>query len=141
MELDTSCNGRIRNGDFEMKHAVVTGGSGFLGSHLSKRLLSEGDKVTVLDNFNTGSKDNGADGNDNPAFTRIEHNVIQPFRVDGLVDGVKMLAVVAVFCNSLPTAVRTALLVAVQIVGPLRRSISQGTGRRQLCRGRCGLGA
>ena len=40
-----------------MKHAVVTGGSGFLGSHLSKRLLSEGYKVTVLDNFITGSRD------------------------------------------------------------------------------------
>ena len=75
-----------------MKHAVVTGGSGFLGSHLSKRLLSEGYKVTVLDNFITGSRDNVADVIDNPAFTLIEQDVIQPFTVDGPVDVVFHLA-------------------------------------------------
>ncbi|MFY8052151.1 MAG: NAD-dependent epimerase/dehydratase family protein, partial [Armatimonadaceae bacterium] len=75
-----------------MKHAVVTGGSGFLGSHLTKRLLSEGYKVTVFDNYITGSPDNVADVIDNPSFTLIEHDVIQPFTVDGPVDVVFHLA-------------------------------------------------
>lgn len=75
-----------------MKHAVVTGGSGFLGSHLTKRLLTEGYKVTVFDNYITGSPDNVADVIDNPSFTLIEHDVIQPFTVDGPVDVVFHLA-------------------------------------------------
>ena len=41
-----------------MKTSVVTGGAGFLGSHLSERLLNEGHKVIVLDNLLTGSIDN-----------------------------------------------------------------------------------
>ena len=41
-----------------MKRILITGGAGFIGSHLSKRLLDEGNEVICLDNFFTGSKDN-----------------------------------------------------------------------------------
>jgi nucleoside-diphosphate-sugar epimerase len=41
-----------------LMHILITGGAGFLGSHLTKRLLNEGHKVTVVDNFITGSKSN-----------------------------------------------------------------------------------
>ena len=75
-----------------MKHAVVTGGSGFLGSHLTKRLLTEGYKVTVFDNFITGSRTNLIDILDNPNVSLIEHDVILPLSVDGDVDLVFHLA-------------------------------------------------
>lgn len=75
-----------------MKHAVVMGGSGFLGSHLSKRLLNEGYKVTVFDNFITGSRTNLIDILDNPNVSLIEHDVILPMSVEGDVDLVVHLA-------------------------------------------------
>jgi len=62
-----------------MKNALVTGGAGFLGSHLCRRLLAEGYRVTALDNLFTGSKDNIADLFGNTAFTFVLHDVTQPF--------------------------------------------------------------
>jgi len=44
-----------------MKRILIMGGAGFIGSHLSKRLLNEGNKVICIDNLITGSKDNIAD--------------------------------------------------------------------------------
>ena len=51
-----------------MKKILVTGGAGFLGSHLCERLLSEGNDVLCVDNFFTGSKDNLVHLKDNPRF-------------------------------------------------------------------------
>lgn len=62
-----------------IKKALITGGAGFLGSHLSRRLLAAGHEVTVMDNLFTGSKANIYDLLDNPRFTFILHDVTQPF--------------------------------------------------------------
>ena len=69
-----------------MKRAVVTGGAGFLGSHLCERLLAEGHRVTAVDNLLTGSRDNLAHLMDRPDFSFVEHDVTRPFEIDGEVD-------------------------------------------------------
>jgi len=69
-----------------MARAVITGGAGFLGSHLSDRLLAEGYDVTAVDNLITGSTDNIAHLRDNPRFEYIEQDIIQPYTVAGPVD-------------------------------------------------------
>lgn len=60
-----------------MKHALVTGGAGFLGSHLCDRLLSDGYRVTALDCLYTGSRRNIAHLADNPNFSFIEADVTE----------------------------------------------------------------
>src|SRR4030088_2690630 len=66
--------------------AVITGGAGFLGSHLSDRLLAEGFGVIGIDNFITGSPDNIAHLVGNPDFRFIRHNVSEYIFVPGPVD-------------------------------------------------------
>jgi dTDP-glucose 4,6-dehydratase len=63
--------------------AVVTGGAGFLGSHLSDRLLAEGWDVLALDNLLTGDEANIAHLKGNPRFRFEKKNVSEPLRVDG----------------------------------------------------------
>lgn len=72
--------------------AVVTGAAGFLGSHLSERLLLDGWSVVGVDNFVTGSWDNVAHLQDRDGFAMIEHDVSREIRIDGDVDGVFHLA-------------------------------------------------
>jgi UDP-glucuronate decarboxylase len=60
------------------KRVLVTGGAGFLGSHLCERLLDGGDEVICLDNFYTGSKSNIAHLLSNPMFTVLEHDITNP---------------------------------------------------------------
>lgn len=69
---------------------LVTGGSGFLGSHLSERLLDLGHEVLVADNFYTGSKANVSHLLENPNFDLIRHDVTFPLYVE--VDGIFNLA-------------------------------------------------
>ena len=51
---------------------LITGGAGFIGSHLAERLISEGHEVVALDDFSTGSRANVAAIEGNPAFSLIE---------------------------------------------------------------------
>ena len=64
------------------KRILVTGGAGFLGSHLCERLLREGHEVLCLDNFFTGSKNNLLPLLNNPFFELIRHDVCQPLHVE-----------------------------------------------------------
>lgn len=62
-----------------MKRILVTGGAGFIGSHLCEKLLNEGNEVLCLDNFFTGSKQNIVHLMDNPYFELIRHDITQPY--------------------------------------------------------------
>ncbi|KGN47434.1 hypothetical protein Csa_021708 [Cucumis sativus] len=61
---------------------VVTGGAGFVGSHLVDRLIERGDSVIVVDNFFTGRKDNLVHHFGNPRFELIRHDVVQPILLE-----------------------------------------------------------
>jgi len=65
-----------------MKKILITGGAGFIGSHLCRRLLNEGNEVICLDNFFTGSKQNILDLIDNPYFEVIRHDVEEPILLE-----------------------------------------------------------
>ncbi|KAG7013646.1 UDP-glucuronic acid decarboxylase 2, partial [Cucurbita argyrosperma subsp. argyrosperma] len=61
---------------------VVTGGAGFVGSHLVDRLMERGDNVIVVDNFFTGRKDNLVHHFGNPRFELIRHDVVEPILLE-----------------------------------------------------------
>ncbi len=67
---------------------VITGGAGFVGSHLCERFLAEGHEVICVDNLLTGHRRNIASMVDNPRFQFIEHNISAPLHLDGSVDNV-----------------------------------------------------
>jgi dTDP-glucose 4,6-dehydratase len=75
-----------------MPRALVTGGAGFLGSHLCDRLLAEGLDVVAMDNLITGSTDNIAHNIDNPRFRFIHYDVTDYLFIDGPVDYIFHLA-------------------------------------------------
>ncbi|XP_065028725.1 UDP-glucuronic acid decarboxylase 1 isoform X1 [Musa acuminata AAA Group] len=64
------------------KRIVVTGGAGFVGSHLVDKLLGRGDSVIVIDNFFTGRKDNVVHHFGNPRFELIRHDVVEPILLE-----------------------------------------------------------
>lgn len=66
----------------KMNRVLVTGGAGFLGSHLCERLLNEGNEVICVDNLFTGSKDNIRHLMDNPYFEFMRHDITQPLYVE-----------------------------------------------------------
>ena len=61
-----------------MQKVLVTGGAGFIGSHLCERLLHENYEVICVDNYITGAKKNVSHLSGNPHFTLIEYDVIRP---------------------------------------------------------------
>lgn len=67
-----------------MKKILVTGGAGFIGSHLCERLLNEGNKVICLDNFFTGSVKNVKELLANPDFELVEHDIVDPYIASGI---------------------------------------------------------
>ncbi len=64
------------------KRILVTGGAGFIGSHLCERLIRDGHEVICLDNFFTGRKRNISHLLDNPAFEFVRHDVTQPILLE-----------------------------------------------------------
>jgi UDP-glucuronate decarboxylase len=71
-----------KTNEYRRKRVLVTGGAGFLGSHLCERLLSEGHEVLCVDNFYTGSKRNVLPLLDNPYFELIRHDITFPLYVE-----------------------------------------------------------
>jgi len=65
-----------------LKRILVTGGAGFIGSHLCERLLGEGNEVICLDTFFTGRKENIAHLMDNPVFEVVRHDVTEPVLIE-----------------------------------------------------------
>lgn len=74
-----------------MKRILVTGGAGFIGSHVCARLVNEGHHVICLDNFLTGCKGNIAHLMEEPRFELVEHDIIHPYPI-GPVDEIYHLA-------------------------------------------------
>ncbi len=66
--------------------SVVTGGAGFLGSHLTDRLLAEGHRVIAVDNLITGNRENVAHLANNKDFEFIQHDIIEPLHIPGPVN-------------------------------------------------------
>lgn len=105
-----------------MKKILVTGGAGFLGSHLCERLLNEGNEVICLDNFFTGSKANVLHLLDNPYFELIRHDVTMPFFIE--VDQIYNLA-----CPASPVhyqynpikTIKTSVMGAINMLGLAKR--------------------
>jgi dTDP-glucose 4,6-dehydratase len=67
---------------------LITGGAGFIGSHLCDRFLADGHHVVALDNFLTGSRDNIAHLLDNPRFRIVVHDISEPYFSHDLIDNV-----------------------------------------------------
>lgn len=75
-----------------MKIVLVTGGAGFIGSHLCEYLLDKGNRVICVDNFFTGSRGNLEHFNKNENFKLIKHDIIAPLFVDERLDRIYNLA-------------------------------------------------
>jgi len=105
-----------------MKRILITGGAGFIGSHLCQRLLNEGNEVLCLDNYFTGSKKNIKQLIDNPYFELIRHDVTAPYFAE--VDEIYNLA-----CPASPIhyqynpikTVKTSVMGAINMLGLAKR--------------------
>ncbi len=105
------------------KHILVTGGAGFLGSHLCERLLNDGHEVICLDNFFTGTKDNIAHLMDNKLFEVMRHDVVFPLYIE--IDEIYNLA-----CPASPIhyqhnpihTLKTGVLGAMNMLGLAKRT-------------------
>src|SRR4051794_15176008 len=71
---------------------LISGGAGFLGSHLTDLLLSQGHEVVGVDNFITGNADNIAHLAGNPKYRFVKHDVIEPLKIDGAIDRIYHMA-------------------------------------------------
>lgn len=104
------------------KRVLVTGGAGFIGSHLCKRLLTEGNEVLCLDNYFTGTKTNILPLLQNPYFEVIRHDVMNPYYAE--VDEIYNLA-----CPASPIhyqydpirTINTSVMGAINVLGLANR--------------------
>jgi UDP-glucuronate decarboxylase len=105
------------------KRILITGGAGFLGSHLCERLLGEGNDILCLDNFFTGSKDNIAHLLGHPRFELIRHDITNPIYLE--VDEIYNLA-----CPASPVhyqfnpikTIKTNVMGAINVLGIAKRT-------------------
>jgi len=105
-----------------MKKILVTGGAGFIGSHLCEKLLNEGNEVICLDNFFTGSKSNIVHLLGNKYFEMVRHDVTMPYFIE--VDEIYNLA-----CPASPIhyqynpikTIKTSVMGAINILGLAKR--------------------
>jgi UDP-glucuronate decarboxylase len=104
------------------KKILVTGGAGFVGSHLCDRLLKEGHEVACLDNYFTGQKQNIIHLTDNPYFELIRHDITMPYYIE--VDEIYNLACPAspihYQYNAIKT-VKTSVMGAINMLGLAKR--------------------
>lgn len=115
-------NIKLRKVSEGMNRVLVTGGAGFLGSHLCERLLAEGNDVICVDNLFTGNKDNIRHLMTNPYFEFIRHDVTEPLYVE--VDQIYNLA-----CPASPIhyqydpvkTARTSVIGAINMLGLAKR--------------------
>jgi UDP-glucuronate decarboxylase len=106
----------------QRKRVLVTGGAGFLGSHLCDRLVAEGHDVLCLDNFFTGTRDNIAHLLEKPNFEIIRHDLVQPLFLE--VDEIYNLA-----CPASPIhyqynpvkTIKTSVMGAIHMLGLAKR--------------------
>ncbi|HNY51652.1 MAG TPA: SDR family oxidoreductase [Smithella sp.] len=106
-----------------MKRILITGGAGFLGSHLCERLLQEGNDIICLDNFFTGSKKNILHLLNTPHFELIRHDIINPIYLE--VDEIYNLA-----CPASPVhyqynpikTIKTNVMGAINVLGIAKRT-------------------
>jgi len=106
-----------------MKKILITGGAGFIGSHLCERLLKEGNEVLCVDNFFTGSKENIVHLIGNPYFELVRHDVVNPFLAE--VDEIYNLA-----CPASPVhyqyngikTIKTSVMGAINMLGLAKRT-------------------
>lgn len=101
---------------------LVTGGAGFIGSHLCERLLAEGNEVICLDNFFTGRKANVAHLLDNKSFELVRHDVTEPvlFEVDQIYNLACPASPVHYQYNPVKT-VKTSVMGAINMLGLAKR--------------------
>ncbi len=105
-----------------MKKILVTGGAGFIGSHLCERLLKEGNEVICLDNYFTGNKQNIIHLIDNPYFEVVRHDITTPYYIE--VDEIYNLA-----CPASPIhyqynpikTIKTSVMGAINVLGLAKR--------------------
>jgi len=105
-----------------MKKILVTGGAGFIGSHLCERLLKEGHEVICLDNYFTGTKENVVHLMDHPFFELVRHDVTMPFFIEA--DEIYNLA-----CPASPIhyqynpikTIKTSVMGAINMLGLAKR--------------------
>jgi UDP-glucuronate decarboxylase len=105
-----------------MKRILVTGGAGFIGTHLCKRLLNEGNKVICLDDYSSGSKDNIIHLLDNPNFELVQHDVTIPFFIE--VDEIYNLACPASpvqYQNDPIKTIKTSIIGAINMLDLAQR--------------------
>ena len=105
-----------------MKKILITGGAGFVGSHLCKRLLNEGNEVICLDNYFTGAKKNIVELLDHPYFEMVRHDITESYYAE--VDEIYNLA-----CPASPVhyqynpikTIKTSVLGAINVLGLAKR--------------------